>query len=231
MKSGDAGLRKGFGLVGVLIQAGMAIADLAEPDELSSSPVHVLFALLFLATALVSFLGALQAALFFGLSAVETVSSLDSIYGLGFAAVGAIILFRRGCFVRRPMAKAPVVAGLGCAILALPILFSRKPAVSLAPALVSAAVFASLVFGLAGGRLLSAFAPAKPILSLADYRLGRRERQVVKARIQGKTVKEIAAENGLAVSTVRNALSTACRKLGIEGREALAALGERYRVE
>jgi DNA-binding CsgD family transcriptional regulator len=231
MNSRDAGLRKGFGLVGILIQAGLAVADLAEPDELSSSPVHVLFALLFLATALVSFLGALQAALFFGLSAVETVSSLDSIYGLGFAAVGAIILFRRGCFIRRPMAKAPIVAALGCAILVLPILCSRKPPINLVPAFISAAIFAILVFGLAGGRLLSALAPGKPLLRLSDYGLGRRERQVVKARIRGKTVKEFAAENGLAESTVRNALSSACRKLGVEGREALAALGERYRIE
>lgn len=229
--SRNAGLQRGFGFVGALIQAGLVIADCAEPDETFFSPIYLLFAILFVATAFLSFLGPLQAALFLGLSAVETVSSLNSLYGLGFASVGAIILFRRGWFFRRPMAKAPAIAAIGCASLVLPVLFSGKPPVALAPAFISAAVYAILVFGLARRRFLSALAPKKPVLRLSSHGLSARERQVVKARILGKTVKELAVENGLAVSTVRNALASACRKLGIRGREDLLALGERYRIE
>jgi len=227
----NEGFQRGFGLIGIMIQAGLAITDCAEPDELFLSPVYLAFALLFLATAFFSFLGPLQAGLFYGLAAVETVATLNCFYGLGFAAVGVIILFRRGWFFRNAMIKAPILAGIGFAFLVLPVAASRKPAIALVPALISAAVYSILVYGLAKGRFLSALAPKKPVLKLSRYGLNRREEQVVRGRILGKTVKELASENGVAVSTIRNAISSACRKLGIEGREALAAMGERFRVE
>lgn len=227
----NRGFQRGFGCVGVLLQAGLAITDYAEPDDLFLGPVYFAFAVLFLATALFSFLGPLQAALFFCLSAVETLSSQNCVYGIGFAAVAAIILFRRGWFFRKAMVKGSIVLGLGSAFLILPILVSKKPPIALAPAFISAAIYSVLVIALARGRFLSALAPMKPSLRLASFKLNMRETQAVKGRMQGKTVKEIAYESGKAESTIRNALSTACRKLEIQGREDLLALGERYRVE
>jgi DNA-binding CsgD family transcriptional regulator len=227
----NEGFQRGLGGAGILLQAGWMLSDFAEFELASPSPVHMAFALLFLATALFAALGVLQAALFFGLCALQTASSLDSLYGLGFAVVGAIILFRRGWFCRHPLKKALIVAAMGCAALLAPILASGPSPLALAPACVSASLFAILVACLAKGRVLSAFAPKKPVLKLASYHLNRRECQVIKARLLGKTVKELALENGLAVSTVRNALATGCHKLGIEGRESLMALGESFRVE
>jgi len=62
------------------------------------------------------------------------------------------------------------------------------------PAFISASIYTFLVFGLARSRFLSALAPKKPMFRLADYKLSKRESQVVKARLQGKTVKELAIE-------------------------------------
>ena len=214
-----------------MIQAGLAITDYAEPDELFLGPVYFAFALLFLATAFFSFLGPLQAGLFYGLAAVETVSTLNCFYGLGFAAVAVIILFRRGWFFRNAKIKAPHSRGDRLRLSRAARRGIQEAAIALVPALISAGVYSILVYGLAKGRFLSALAPKKPVLKLSRYRLNRREEQVVRGRILGKTVKELAAESGVAVSTIRNALASACRKLGIEGREALAAMGERFRVE
>jgi DNA-binding CsgD family transcriptional regulator len=227
----NVGFQRVLGGVGALLQAGLMLSDYAEFETDTPDPVYLAFALLFLASALFAVLGPLQAALFFGLSALQTAHSLDPFYGLGFAVVAAFIVFRRGWFFRHRLIKASIIAATGSATLILPILASGKPPMALAPACVSAAIFSILVIGLAKGRVLSAFMPRKPLVRLASYNLTKRECQVIKARILGKTVKELALENGLAVSTVRNALAKGCHKLGIEGRETLMALGENFRVE
>jgi DNA-binding CsgD family transcriptional regulator len=231
MNTHNEGLQRGFGCIGVLIQVGLIVTDYAEPDDLFLSPIYFVFALLFMATALSAFFGPLQAALFFGLTAVETLSSLNSFYGLGFALAAVVILSRRGWFFRWPMIKAAIVAAVGCVSLIAPVAASDQSPINLVPAFISASIYTFLVFGLARSRFLSALAPKKPMFRLADYKLSKRESQVVKARLQGKTVKELAIENGLAVSTVRNTIANACHKLDIEGLEALITLGERFRVE
>ena len=227
----SGGFQRGFGCIGALLQASLAISDSQESNELLLGPVYFLVAVLFLATALISSLGFLQAGLFLGLSALETFYSLNYAYGLGFAVVGAIILFRRGWFFRKSRIKASLVLVVGCAFLILPILAAKRTPVAFAPAVINAAIYAALVAALAKGRLLSGLAPKKSMLRLAKYKLNSTEIQVVKAYLEGKTVKEMSAETGLAVSTIRNAICTACHKLGMGGRESLLALGERFRVE
>jgi DNA-binding CsgD family transcriptional regulator len=75
--------------------------------------------------------------------------------------------------------------------------------------------------------------PQRPgeTLSLASFGLSPREREFALERIGGRSVKEIGSDHGVAASTVRNALSSAYRKLGITGSAELAALGATYKVE
>lgn len=222
---------RGCGFVGALIQLGLIISDVAEPDGVSFSYIYLVIALLFLATAVFGALGPFQALLFLCLTGVETVSSLNCFYGLGFAIVALLMLFRKGWFVRRSMVKASIIDLVGCVLLVLPIALSAKPAIALVPAAISATTFTILVFGLAKGRFLSSLIPKKPVLKLSDFNLNRREHKVVLGRLSGLSNKELVAENGVTISTIRNAFSTAYRKLGIFCSEDLIALGERYRVE
>lgn len=224
--------QRGFGYIGVLLQVGLTVSDYAEPDGISLSPVYFGVAFLFWATAVFASLGPLQAALFYGMSAIETVSSENCIDGLAFAAVAAIILFRRGWFFRKALIKSIIVLGVGWIFIVVPVFAIHKP-FALVSAIISAATYSVLVIGLAKGRFLSALAqkPQKPSLVLASYHLTKSEIMAVKNRMQGKSVKEIAYEHGKAESTIRNALANACRKLQIGGREDLLALAERFRIE
>jgi len=231
-----------MGFVGSLAMLGLAGSESVEPSEsylvmldlpdfFSLALVYLLFALLFLVTALFSSLGPAQVGLLFSLSALQATQSSARLHGLGFALIAAIITLRRGWFIHKPMAKAAFVAGIGCLALLGPLFASDKSLRALLPALLGAEVFIIFVFGLAKGRILAAFAPRKRLLRLTDYKLTPRQCLVVKLRLAGKSAKEIAIENDIALSTVRNVLSLAYQKLGIDGCESLMAMGERYTVE
>jgi DNA-binding CsgD family transcriptional regulator len=225
------GVQRAFGGFGALLQVGLWLAELAEPGLLVLGDVYLTFSLLFVASSLFAFMAPVQPLLFFFMSPLQTATTLNSYFGLAFAAVAAIIVFRRGWFFRRPILKAALTSFLGSAFLAMPIVLSGQPGIAHASALISALLFCFLVFGLASRRVLSGLAPKKPVLRLSSYNLNRRQRQIAKARISGKSVKEIASELCLAESTVRNALSITCRELGVPGTESLLALGEQFRVE
>jgi DNA-binding CsgD family transcriptional regulator len=227
----NEGLQKALGGAGALLQVGLVIADLAEPEGSNLVPVYAVLGLLFLASCRFIFLGPIQAGLYFALTGVQTADSFNSFYGLGFAAIAAFILFRRGWFVRDSGKKAAWVSAVGAALLLLPIALSGKPLLAQAPALISAGMYATIVYGLARGKVLSALGPKKAILRLKEYKLTKRETQLVKQRLLGKSAKVIAYECGLASSTVRTALSLAYRKLGLACGDELRALAERYRVE
>jgi DNA-binding CsgD family transcriptional regulator len=219
-----------FGRMCALLQVGFLIADYAEPEGIDFCPVYLAFALLFLASAHFASQG-LQAGLFFAMAAQQTVTSQNCFYGLAFAVVAVLILFRGGWFLKKALGRAITSAATGSAVLIMPIVVLNKSPIALVLVFICVAIYSIIVFGLAKGRCLSALAPKKSILRLADYKLTRREIQIVKARLLGKTIKEFAYENGIAESTVRNALSLSYHKLGIPGGEELMALGERYLIE
>jgi DNA-binding CsgD family transcriptional regulator len=238
----NRGLQKVFGIVSSLTMLGLASSESVEPsesalallDEVSVTSLgsfYLLIAVFFLASAFLVSLGAIQAGLLFVLSALQATRSFAGLNGLAFAVVAAIILLRRGWFYRRPMVKAVVAAGIGCAALVGPLLFLGRGLPALLPAFFGSAVYVIVVFGMARGRFLAALAPKKRVLRLSDYNLTARESRFVKMRIAGKSVRQIAEENFIAISTVRNGLSNAYHKLHIEGAEVLMAIGERYTVE
>jgi DNA-binding CsgD family transcriptional regulator len=231
-----------IGLVGSLTMLGFACSEGAESggtflfalDEgavVPAASAYLLFAVLFAASAVFISRNVIQVALFFSLSALQSGQADALHFGLGFAVVSAMILLRQGWFFHGPMIKAAVVSGVGGFTLVLPPLASGARGRALLPALIWAVAYVIIVFGLARGRYLSALAPRKRVLRLADFHLTDREKRVVKLRIAGKSAKEIAAENNIALSTVRNVLSLSYHKLGIAGGEALMAIGERYTVE
>jgi DNA-binding CsgD family transcriptional regulator len=242
MNTHNRGPQRVLGFISSLAMLGFASSESVESgesclvlfDEPAAFPLaalYLLFAALFLVTALFVSLGTIQVGLFFLLSALQATRSSGRLYALGFAIVAAILLLRRGWFFRKPMVKAVLVGGVGCATFLGPLFASGQSASVLMPALIGSSVFVIVVLGMARGRFLSAFAPKKRVLRLADFKLTSRESLIVKMRIAGKSVKEIALENHVADSTVRNALAFSYRKLGIEGGDALMAIGERYTVE
>jgi DNA-binding CsgD family transcriptional regulator len=189
--------------------------------------LYGLAALLFFASIVFSGLKRLLPSLLFLLATLECLRGGGSSDGLGCALAAAAMAMREERFDARPRAKD--AAAIGALSLSPPLFFSLSAAFLFN--LLIVAIYLLFVLALAQGRVLKAFAPPKRVLRLADYKLSDRERRVVRLRTMGMSVKEIAAAEGLAVSTVRNKLSFSYRKLGLEGSEALAALAERYTVE
>ena len=68
-------------------------------------------------------------------------------------------------------------------------------------------------------------------LKLAGFGLTLREQELVLGYLSGKRMKVLSRDYKLAPSTVRNALSSAYKKLGISGSAALSALGAKYKIE
>jgi DNA-binding CsgD family transcriptional regulator len=234
--------QRAVGYIASLTMLGFACSDYPEPggmlllafDEAPALPysvAYLAFAALFLGSAAFVALRAIQAPLFYLLSAIQSSQEFTRHFGLGFAIVAAMLLLRRGWFLRKPIAKAAIVSAVGMATILGP-LFAREGCLGGLPsALLWAAAYAIVAVGLAQGRYLPALGPRKRLLRLADFKLTKRQRQVVMMRIAGKSAKEIARETDTAISTVRNVLSTSYRKLGVEKGEGLLAMGERYTVE
>jgi DNA-binding CsgD family transcriptional regulator len=230
------------GYIGSLTMLGFACSESSEPGELlllvfdeapalPSFAVYVAFAALFLATVFCVSLRATQVPIFFLLSAIQSSQEATRHFGLGFAVVAAMILLRRGWFLRKPAIKAAIVLAVGSLAILAPLLARGGRLRALPSGLFWTASFAIIVVGLARSRYLPALGPRKRLLRLADFNLTKRQRQVVMMRIAGKSAKEIALETDTAISTVRNILSTSYRKLGVEKGEGLLAMGERYTVE
>jgi DNA-binding CsgD family transcriptional regulator len=233
---------RAVGLIGSLTMLGFASSEYSESglvfqfladegQDIQVVSIYLLFAALFLISAIFVSLKNIQVWLFFLLSAFQSSQAATRHYGLGFSVVAAMILLRRGWFLRMPVIKTSIILAIGVLALVGPSLVSGGDLRALPSALIWAGAFAVIVVGLARRRCLSALAPKKRVLRLSDFHLSNGEKLVVKMRISGKSAKEIACENEISPSTVRNVLSRSYRKLGIEGGEELMAMGERYTVE
>ncbi len=227
----NRGLRLGFGCLGALLQIGLSLSEYVEVGLDALVVVYLAFSLVFLACAVFSSLVPLQVVLFLALSAITTASRLNSFIGLAFSIVAVIIFFRLGGFLHNSALKASILGTIGSLAFVLPVVLSRKPALTHVVALIAVLIYLPFVAALARGRVLSAFGPRKPVLRLKDFRLNRREIEMVKGRISGKTTKELALEYRISISTVRNNLASAAHKLKLADREAFGALGEQYRIE
>ena len=137
------------GCAGAALQIGLLITDYIEPDDVFFGPVYAAFALILLASARFAFLGPAQAALFFAVCGMQTADTLNPFYGLGFAAIAILVLFRRGIFSTRATIKAAVASAVGISLFAVPILLLGKGGMAWLPVSICAAIYAALVFGLA----------------------------------------------------------------------------------
>jgi DNA-binding CsgD family transcriptional regulator len=226
----NPGLRFMLGIIGALLQGGLAILDHLDSEPDIFIPFYLGIALLFLASSVIACLVPIQAGLFFILSGLVTVSTLNSLFGLCFALAASLVLFRIGAFLRWPWIKAAILVPIGSLVLIYPIVTSDMPPLSYAEAAIAAVIYSTVIIALARGRVLSAFGPKKPVLRLSDYDLTDTEELVIVGRLKGKDVKQIAYEANLSASTVRNALAKACRKLHLPDRESIGAMAERYRI-
>jgi DNA-binding CsgD family transcriptional regulator len=207
----------------------LALASESWPDVLSWP--YLGFGALFVFTTLIDSRHPLQAFLYLAFAAYEGMAEVVSILSLVAVIIAVGIVFFHGWFVRNSSTKAVFVGILCCLALSCPLLVWDGSLSAIVQTTIYMVVVVIFVRGLARGRFLSAFAPHKRVLRLADYRLTERERSFAIMRANGKTVKEIAKERNLTIASVRNSLSSLYRKLDVHGHSELIALGGQYQLK
>lgn len=171
-----------------------------------------------------------QPIIMFVLTPLPLMGSHDSFYGLGFFAVGVIVLFRLGFYDRHRVVKliSSMAYLFACEIFAVlrtgdSIYYALTPLFFMTCFL--------LFFVLTFQEKLSIYLrEPKPLFSLKGRGLSAAECIYVKAVALGKMPKEIAFECNVSESTVRNSLSRSYRKLSIDDKSAIMTLAEKYDI-
>ncbi len=185
---------------------------------------------LFVASVYVPFLVWYQPIIMFALTPLPFMTTHESFYGLGFFSMGVILLFRLGFYERHRVPKFLASLGYlyGCELFTA-LRTGRGLFYTLTPLFFISAflVFLYLAFQ---EKLAVYLKEPKPRYSLSERGLSAAECVYVKAVAEGRMLKQIAFECGVSESTVRNSLSRAYRKLGLEDKSAIAALAGKFEI-
>lgn len=182
------------------------------------------------ASAYIDRLAWLKPLLFIGMTPLPLMNDTESFYGLGFFAVGFLLLFRLGFYDQLRMLK------LGCSVLYLvgvEFVASIQSDQALAPSLQPAFFIVAFIgFFLLTFRdkIFVYLKEPKPVLSLEARGLSVAEQVYVRAILAGKGIKDASFESGVSESTVRNTLARAYKKLGVVNKPSLIALAHKYDV-
>lgn len=186
---------------------------------------------LFMLSALVDRLRWIQPALFLVLTPFSIVDNVRTIYGLGFFIMSVLLLERANFFSRHRLAKIIILIIYLLCIEVVGVLYGGEAFNDAIGASFFMIAFAVFLWFLYKDRLVVILKEPKPRLSLAEKGLSLGEQSFVKLTIAGKSQKELAFDFELSESTVRNTLSRAYKKLGVDDRIGLAVLSERFQIE
>lgn len=189
-----------------------------------------LLGLLFVASGYVRILSWFQPVVMLALTPFPFQTTHESFYGLGFFVTGILLLFRLGFYDHHRIPKFIVsILYLYLCELAAVLHNGERLSYSLTPIFFITAFLAFLYLAFKE-KLVVYLREPKPSFSLKERGLSEAEGHYVIDVARGKNTKEIAAEHSVSESTVRNSLSRAYRKLGVEDRAAIATLAEKYRL-
>jgi DNA-binding CsgD family transcriptional regulator len=154
----------------------------------------------------------------------------NNFFGLGFYAVGILLLFKLDFFDKHRIVKAVCCVGYLSAIEVFESLRQGSPLYfALTPVLfiIAFLIFLYLAFR---DRFIIYLKEPKPKLSLEAKGLSDAEQVYVRAILADKGVKDTSFEYGVSESTVRNTLARAYKKLGVTNRAGLHSLAHKNDV-
>jgi Response regulator containing a CheY-like receiver domain and an HTH DNA-binding domain len=182
------------------------------------------------ASAYIPILAWLQPIACFVATAVTLPGDVNSFYSVGFFVCGVLLLYKLDFFERK---RVPKIAIIALYFVIVEVFAGLKSGLSLyysfTPVIFTAA-FVTFLFIAFKDRMVVYLKEPKAKLSLATKDLAEAESAYILDLIAGKSFKEIAFENSVSESTVRNTLARAYKKLGISGKTELAALAEKYEI-
>ena len=215
-----------FNIAGVLARGDGILRALFHPWQI----LLFVSVLLFLASALFTKLRWLQAAVFLASTPLALIPDPMSFFGLGGFLMGAVLLERAGLLQRKRGVTVALLASFLLAVEVAAVFFSKRPffeAVAPTFFMLSLALF---LWYLYKDKLVIIIKDPKPRVSLSEKGLAPAERLYAMALIRGRNPKEIAADFGVSISTVRTTLVRAYRKLEVEDAFELLALSITHEV-
>jgi DNA-binding CsgD family transcriptional regulator len=175
----------------------------------------------------------LQPALLLPLSALPFLSTEgghSSMYGLGLFVISIILLYKLDFFVRARKTKIIVcLAYLYVIELVSAFINTRNLYYAFTPVFFIT-IFLTFLYLAFNERVVVYLKETKPRLSLTEKGLSMAERTYIRALTLGQNSKEIASAANISESTVRNTLSRAYKKLGVEDKTELTKLIEKHEL-
>jgi DNA-binding CsgD family transcriptional regulator len=190
----------------------------------------VLIAILLFLSAYVPVLAWIQPIVFLAMTPFPLMDASSSFYGLGFYAVGILLLFKLDFYKTHRIVKVICSVVYLMAFEVLSILWSGSKIYSAFTPVLYIIAFILFLYLAFRDRIFVYLKEPKPKLSLAEKGLSDAERLYCRAILAGKSVKDTSIDSGVSESTVRNTLARAYKKLGISSRSELMSLAGKYDV-
>lgn len=156
----------------------------------------------------------------------------SSMFGFGFFVSGVIMLFLFQFFRKYGAVKIVIllVYFYALQIISFATIPNNVSIVKSAGIVIFITAFLFFLYIVFQEKILIYLKPTKPNLRLSEKGLSQTEINYVMALLDGQTAKEIAFDREVAESTVRNTLSRAYKKLGVQDRLGLAALTDKFKI-
>lgn len=154
----------------------------------------------------------------------------SSMYGLGAFIAAEILLYRLGFFGRHKLLKFLITIAyfFTCEIFIGRI--SGTAALPIAMTILFMTSFLTFLLIVYGGKWVVYLKMPKPPLSLSTKNLTKKESEYLRAVLGGRSLKEVAIDDGVTESTVRNTMARVYRKFDVHDKSALMAKCENYSI-
>jgi DNA-binding CsgD family transcriptional regulator len=220
-------------LIGAILIFVLNLSRGDSPKEAFSFSVvsQLVWVVLFFASSRSKNLYFIQPVIYLVLAPINFLDAHDSFYGLGFFVIAVLLLFKIGFFERHRVLKLVglLVYLYGWELFAA-LKEGRDRGRSFTPVFF-VTVFLVYLYILYREQIIVYLKEPKPTLDLKAKGLSDAECEYIIALDKGKSIKEIATENKIAESTIRNTLARSYKKLGVKDKSELSSLTAKHTLK
>ena len=184
-------------------------------------------AVLFTLSALYESLNWLQPFVLLVMTPLPMLHHASSMFSLGAFIAAEILLYRFGFFERRKFAKFLLSIAYFYLCEILMGITSRASVLEIALPIIFMTIFLGFLMIVYGDKWVVYLKEPKPLLSLSRLKITKKEAEYLRALISGNSIKEIAIDDGVKESTVRNTLARVYKKFNVTDKAALLAKCEK----
>jgi len=188
-------------------------------------------AVLFVLSALRPTLNWIQPVLLLLMTPLPMIYAQIPVFSLGVFIAAEILLYRLGLFARWKLPKFALSILYFFLCQAIGGINAGKSLFNILVYILFLCLFLFFLFIVYGEQWIIYLKAPKPLLFLSDLRLTKKETAYLKALLNDKSVKEIAIENRVKESTVRNTLARVYRKFDVPDKSGLKAKCARYSLK